>query len=197
MVNKRYDLLRIQRFRVRAETFLVNYDDILWIFILTSSGQFQAVSDGKRFRCKSTSFGGILDYHVSEEYKDFEKKKYFELVSQGWRPISGAHELEFTENLYRESSDPRGKSLDELETMLRRMLLLKDRDAQKVFTQLGGSLKDGEEIVEKFVWMIVQLRKRLERNDLNSLEQKLLLLLKQGVITPEEYEAAKRKLFSS
>ena len=117
----------------------VNYDDILWIFILTSSGQFQTVSDGKRFRSKCISYAGTPSWFDSEEYKDFEKKKYFELVSQGWRPISGAHELEFTRQLYRESSDPQDKSLDELETMLRRMLLLKDQDAQKVFIQLGGS----------------------------------------------------------
>jgi hypothetical protein len=203
MVSKRYELLRISGRRVRAITFLENFDDFFCVIILTSSGKFQIVYVSQRFRARRT--GDLFwTYVESEVYKEAEKKKYFELVSQGWKPISGAHELKFTRELYRESSDPQGKSLDELETILRRMLLLKDQDAQRVFIELGppryfnkkDALEIGEETVERFVEMIVSLKKRLEAQEASSLEAKLLLLLQQGAITPEEYEVAKRKLLS-
>jgi hypothetical protein len=208
MVSKRYELLRISGRRVRANTFLENFDDFFCVIILTSSGKFQIVYESQRFRARgippSVTGSRFWNYVESEVYEEAEKKKYFELVSQGWKPISGAHELEFTQELYRESSDPQGKSLDELETILRRMLLLKDQDAQRVFIELGppryfnkkDALEIGEEMVERFVGMIVRLKKKLEAQEASSLEAKQLLLLQQGAITPEEYEVAKRKLLS-
>jgi hypothetical protein len=201
MVSKRYELLRISRRTVRANEFFC-------IIILTSSGKFQIVYESQQFRAFRVDVPYENYYKAyyaeSEAYKEAARKKYFELVSQGWKPISGAHELEFTQELYRESSDPQGKSLDELETILRRMLLLKDQDAQRVFIELGlpryfnkkDALEIGEEVVERFVEMIVRLKKRLEAQEASSLEAKLLLLLQQGAITPEEYEVAKRKLLS-
>jgi len=138
MVSKKYDLLLISGRRARANTFLENFDDFFCVIVLTSSGKFQIVYESQRFRARGISPTTTGIYVNSEAYEEAEKKKFFELVSQGWRPISGAHELEFTQRLYRESSDPQGKSLDELETMLRRMLLLKDQGAQRLFIELGS-----------------------------------------------------------
>lgn len=135
------------------------------IFVLYSTGRFERIYKSPHFSAKGEipPWHRNIVWHETEEYKSFKGKKYLELVSQGWKPLGKGHELEFTPELYRLSSEPQGKGLDELETMLRKMILLREKNTLALLTQLGeGKIELGERLFKKFISMINTARKENE-----------------------------------
>lgn len=84
------------------------------------------------------------------------------MISQDWKPLHG-HELEFHTKLYKQSYDPKGKTLDELESMLRQMLLIRDKSTVRLLAQLGedGKISDGEKVFKSFIEMIVDIKRKV------------------------------------
>ncbi|WP_044276430.1 hypothetical protein [Caldilinea aerophila] len=192
MNSKNFELLCIKERRRREKAvFLMTIYDFFCVYTLSSAkggllqkyaGQWTSIDlvyESPHFKSRvKNAWTAFEEYERSDAYNDFLKKYYLELLAKGWKPVDNKP---FTFKLYRESS--KGKSLDEMENMLRQMLALRNNtrfldQSEKSFlialtTPKQGwtdepwseneHLDKGLDIVQTFYEMVVSLRNVIEK----------------------------------
>jgi len=181
-MNAKFDFLFINEWRRRELSgLLMSWHSFFSVYTLSSSGTISYAYESPHFQCKEIWTSYSTRPVESTSYTQFLKQYYLSLEKDGWKTISGKP---FTPNLYKVSSNPHGKSLMELEDILRQMLMLAenarflDERDKKFFISLatfkqGWSdmtdtseelLNDGIAVVKEFLNMVVKFKDSYPNN---------------------------------
>lgn len=176
MGNSRFEFLLItERYFNEVSVVLLHWHTFFCVHVLSSSGKIDPVYESPHIQCieETDPWWGRSIKGEHPRYTKLLKEYYLDLNSKGWKPID---QKPFSPRLYRESSDPHGKSLEELMDILNQILLFSDNarfldeNTKRLLIKLGRplaykkgdaleALEKGMAVVKEFYEMISELKK--------------------------------------